>query len=70
MSIEDEARKILLKTGLWWPEAGSGKLRDAATAWRTFADAVDDVRGPCTAAPPGPRVGTAFISSKFPGSTP
>ncbi|WP_019982877.1 RHS repeat domain-containing protein [Streptomyces sp. Amel2xE9] len=46
MSIEDEARKILLKMGLWWPEADSGKLRDAATAWRTFADAVDDVRVP------------------------
>ncbi|MEV8071010.1 hypothetical protein AB0P32_33710 [Streptomyces sp. NPDC085995] len=46
MSIEDEARKILLKMGLWWPEADSGNLRDAATAWRTFADAVDDVRVP------------------------
>ncbi|MEW1829450.1 DUF6531 domain-containing protein [Streptomyces sp. NPDC088196] len=46
MSVEDEARKILLHLGLWWPEADSGKLRSAATAWRTFADAVDDVRGP------------------------
>ncbi|WP_329247229.1 hypothetical protein OG223_13835 [Streptomyces sp. NBC_01478] len=46
MSVEDEARKILLHLGLWWPEAGSGKLRSAATAWRAFADAVDDVRGP------------------------
>ncbi|WP_405858120.1 DUF6531 domain-containing protein [Streptomyces sp. NBC_01515] len=46
VSVEDEARKILLHLGLWWPEADSGKLRSAATAWRTFADAVDDVRGP------------------------
>ncbi|XUL85320.1 DUF6531 domain-containing protein [Streptomyces galilaeus] len=46
MSVEDEARKILLHLGLWWPEADSGKLRSAATAWRTFADAVDDLRGP------------------------
>ncbi|WP_160159602.1 DUF6531 domain-containing protein [Streptomyces sp. 3213.3] len=46
VSVEDEARKILLDLGLWWPEADSGKLRSAATAWRTFAGAVDDVRGP------------------------
>jgi RHS repeat-associated protein len=46
VSVEDEARKILLDLGMWWPEADSGKLRSAATAWRTFADAVDDVRGP------------------------
>ncbi|WP_438827960.1 DUF6531 domain-containing protein [Streptomyces tropicalis] len=32
--------------GLWWPEADSGKLRDAAKAWRAFADSVDDVRSP------------------------
>lgn len=46
VSVEDEAKKILLKLGLWWPDANSGSLRAAATAWRTFADAVDDVRGP------------------------
>ncbi|MFE2833127.1 DUF6531 domain-containing protein, partial [Streptomyces mirabilis] len=46
MSVEDEAKKILLKLGLWWPDANSGSLRAAATAWRTFADSVDDVRGP------------------------
>ena len=46
MSVEDEARKILLDLGMWWPEADSGKVRSAATAWRTFAGAVDDVRGP------------------------
>ncbi|WP_234384925.1 DUF6531 domain-containing protein [Streptomyces sp. MMG1121] len=32
--------------GLWWPEADPDKLRDAANAWRAFADAVDDVRAP------------------------
>lgn len=46
VSVEDEARHILLKMGLWWPEADSGKLRDAAKAWRTFAGSVDDVRSP------------------------
>ncbi|MFF9406468.1 hypothetical protein ACF1B0_13230 [Streptomyces anandii] len=46
MSVEDEARHILLKMGLWWPEADPGRLREAAKAWRAFADAVDDVRAP------------------------
>ncbi|MFD1274452.1 hypothetical protein ACFQ51_31165 [Streptomyces kaempferi] len=46
MSIEDKAKDILLKMGLWWPDANSGTLRSAATAWRTFAESVDDVRGP------------------------
>ncbi|MEU7040450.1 DUF6531 domain-containing protein [Streptomyces varsoviensis] len=45
MSIEDEAKKILLKLGMWWPDANSGTLRHAADAWRTFAESVDDVRG-------------------------
>ncbi|MFJ2403372.1 DUF6531 domain-containing protein [Streptomyces xanthochromogenes] len=31
---------------MWWPDANSGTLRHAAGAWRTFADAVDDVRTP------------------------
>ncbi|MFE7116025.1 polymorphic toxin type 30 domain-containing protein [Streptomyces sp. NPDC057654] len=44
MSIEDEAKKILLHLGMWWPDANSGTLRHAADAWRTFADSVDDVR--------------------------
>nr|WP_158942335.1 polymorphic toxin type 17 domain-containing protein [Streptomyces sp. ERV7] len=46
MSLEDEAKKVLLKLGMWWPDANSGTLRHAAQAWRTFADAVDDVRTP------------------------
>ncbi|MEV7402450.1 DUF6531 domain-containing protein [Streptomyces sp. NPDC091267] len=46
MSIEDEAKDLLLKVGLWWPDANSGTLRSAADAWRAFADSVDDVRTP------------------------
>lgn len=46
MSIEDEAKDLLLKLGMWWPDANSGTLRSAADAWRAFADAVDDVRTP------------------------
>ncbi len=53
MSAEDEAKHILMKMGLWWPDADSGKLRKAADAWRTFADAVDDVRGPVNSAARG-----------------
>ncbi|MFK4222818.1 DUF6531 domain-containing protein [Streptomyces sp. NPDC019890] len=46
MSVEDEAKELLLKLGMWWPDANSGTLRHAADAWRSFADAVDDVRTP------------------------
>ncbi|MEU9011369.1 DUF6531 domain-containing protein [Streptomyces sp. NPDC048479] len=46
MSVEDEAKEILLKLGMWWPDADSGTLRKAADAWRAFAGAVDDVRTP------------------------
>lgn len=46
MSIEDEAKDLLLKLGLWWPDANSGTLRSVADAWRAFADSVDDVRTP------------------------
>ncbi|MEV0275319.1 polymorphic toxin type 30 domain-containing protein [Streptomyces sp. NPDC050610] len=45
MNVEEEAKKILLKLGMWWPDANSGTLRHAADAWRTFAGSVDDVRG-------------------------
>ncbi|WP_053161109.1 DUF6531 domain-containing protein [Streptomyces caatingaensis] len=44
MSIEDDAKALLLKMGMWWPDANSGTLRHAADAWRTFAGTVDDVR--------------------------
>ncbi len=43
MSVESRARDILLDMGMWWSEADSGRLRQAAHAWRTFASAVDDV---------------------------
>ncbi|MFJ1900011.1 DUF6531 domain-containing protein [Streptomyces sp. NPDC088115] len=46
MSVEDEAKDLLLKLGLWWPDANSGTLRSVADAWRAFADSVDDVRAP------------------------
>ncbi|MEE1802901.1 hypothetical protein ACIQVO_35445 [Streptomyces sp. NPDC101062] len=46
MSAEDIAKDLLMKAGMWWPDANSGTLRSAAKAWRTFAEAVDDVIGP------------------------
>ncbi|MEU8568855.1 hypothetical protein AB0C51_10915 [Streptomyces pathocidini] len=30
---------------MWWPDADEGRLREAATAWRTFADAVHEITG-------------------------
>ncbi len=43
-STADKAREIIQDmTGMWWPEADEGGLRDAAKAWRDFADDVDDV---------------------------
>jgi hypothetical protein len=42
VSVADEAKKIVMKlTGMWWPDADEDALRDAATAWRTFADDVE-----------------------------
>ncbi len=44
MSVADKARKVVQDlTGMWWPDADEGKLRDAAKAWRDFADDVEDV---------------------------
>ncbi|MER6470293.1 hypothetical protein [Streptomyces collinus] len=44
MSVADKARKVVQDmTGMWWPAADEGGLRDAAKAWRSFADDVDDV---------------------------
>ncbi|MGW3354247.1 WXG100 family type VII secretion target [Streptomyces bungoensis] len=44
MSVADKARKVVQDmTGMWWPAADEGGLRDAAKAWRNFADDVDDV---------------------------
>lgn len=44
MSVADKARKVVQDlTGMWWPDADEDKLRDAAKAWRDFADEVEDV---------------------------
>ncbi|MFD7485327.1 RNase A-like domain-containing protein [Streptomyces mirabilis] len=44
MSVADKARKVLQDvTGMWWPDADEGGLRDAAKAWRDFADDVEGV---------------------------
>ncbi|MBT2383503.1 DUF6531 domain-containing protein [Streptomyces sp. ISL-11] len=46
MSVADEAKNILEKLGLDWPDGDPDKLRQAAKAWKTFADSVDKVRIP------------------------
>ncbi|MFG2865571.1 DNA/RNA non-specific endonuclease [Streptomyces sioyaensis] len=47
MSAADKAKDIVQDlTGMWWPEGDADELREAARAWRTFADDVED----CTAA--------------------
>ncbi|WP_240103822.1 WXG100 family type VII secretion target [Streptomyces sp. MUM 16J] len=44
MSAADKAKKIVQDvTGMWWPDADEGGLRDAAKAWRNFADDIEDV---------------------------
>ncbi|MEW2291885.1 RNase A-like domain-containing protein [Streptomyces sp. NPDC006743] len=44
MSVADKARKVVQDlTGMWWPAADVDGLRDAAKAWRDFADDVEDV---------------------------
>ncbi|MFI6357947.1 RHS repeat-associated core domain-containing protein [Streptomyces sp. NPDC050743] len=44
MSAADKAKEIVQDlTGMWWPAADEGGLRDAAKAWRAFADDVEDV---------------------------
>ncbi|MFF7383483.1 RNase A-like domain-containing protein [Streptomyces griseoluteus] len=44
MSVADKARKVVQDlTGMWWPAADIDELRDAAKAWRDFADDVEDV---------------------------
>ncbi|MGV4988057.1 DUF6531 domain-containing protein [Streptomyces sp. NRAIS4] len=44
MSAADKAKEIVQDlTGMWWPAADEGGLRDAAKAWRTFADDIEDV---------------------------
>ncbi|MCZ0211113.1 hypothetical protein OZK63_37680 [Streptomyces sp. UMAF16] len=44
MSVTDKAREVVQDlTGMWWPDADEDGLREAAKAWRAFADDVDDV---------------------------
>ncbi|MFI9082241.1 WXG100 family type VII secretion target [Streptomyces sioyaensis] len=47
MGAADKAKEIVQDlTGMWWPEGNEDELREAARAWRTYADDVED----CTAA--------------------
>ncbi|MER5668441.1 hypothetical protein [Streptomyces mirabilis] len=40
----DKAKEIIQDvTGMWWPDADEGGLRDAAKAWRDFADDIEEV---------------------------
>ena len=44
MSVADKARKVVQDlTGMWWPDADEDGLREAALAWRAFAEDVDDI---------------------------
>ncbi|WP_425838174.1 WXG100 family type VII secretion target [Streptomyces fractus] len=43
MDVEEILKDALMKLGMWWPDADSGQLREAASAWRAFAESVDDV---------------------------
>ncbi|MFG2524426.1 DUF6531 domain-containing protein [Streptomyces sp. NPDC048527] len=44
MSAADKAKEIIQDvTGMWWPDADEGGLRDAAKAWRDFADDLEKV---------------------------
>ncbi|MGW3205440.1 DUF6531 domain-containing protein [Streptomyces sp. NPDC001135] len=44
MSAADKAKQIVQDlTGMWWPAADEDGLRDAAKAWRQFADDIEDV---------------------------
>ncbi|WEO94960.1 RHS repeat-associated core domain-containing protein [Streptomyces sp. FXJ1.172] len=44
MSAADKAKQIVQDmTGMWWPAADEGGLRDAAKAWRDFADDIEKV---------------------------
>ncbi|MCK7623014.1 WXG100 family type VII secretion target [Streptomyces sp. RS10V-4] len=44
MSAADKAKEIVQDlTGMWWPQGDEDELREAARAWRTFADDVKDI---------------------------
>ncbi|NUR03862.1 MAG: hypothetical protein HOY79_47330 [Streptomyces sp.] len=45
MSVADKARKVVQNmTGMWWPDADEDGLREAARAWRAFAEDVEDIQ--------------------------
>lgn len=45
MSVADKARKVVQDmTGMWWPDADENGLREAARAWRAFAEDVEDIQ--------------------------
>ncbi|TBO55282.1 WXG100 family type VII secretion target [Streptomyces kasugaensis] len=44
MSAGDKVKEIVQDlTGMWWPEGDEDELREAARAWRTFAEDVKDI---------------------------
>ncbi|WP_367434204.1 WXG100-like domain-containing protein [Streptomyces celluloflavus] len=44
MSAGDKIKEIVQDlTGMWWPEGDEDELREAARAWRTFAEDVKDI---------------------------
>ncbi|MGX1854072.1 WXG100 family type VII secretion target [Streptomyces sp. NPDC055299] len=44
MSAGDKAKEIVQDlTGMWWPEGDEDRLREAAQAWRDFAEDVKDI---------------------------
>ncbi|MFI1965332.1 RNase A-like domain-containing protein [Streptomyces pathocidini] len=46
MGAFEETKEYLVESlGMWWPDADEGRLREAAAAWRTFADAVHEITG-------------------------
>ncbi|MFB7630477.1 DNA/RNA non-specific endonuclease [Streptomyces sp. NPDC056149] len=48
MGAADKAREIVQDlTGMWFPEGDEDELREAARAWRTFADEVEDSTAAC-----------------------
>ncbi|WP_274911326.1 WXG100-like domain-containing protein [Streptomyces sp. WZ-12] len=48
MGAADKAKEIVQDlTGMWFPEGDEDELREAARAWRTFADEVEDCTSAC-----------------------
>ncbi|MFK0295616.1 DNA/RNA non-specific endonuclease [Streptomyces sp. NPDC090442] len=48
MGAGDKAKEIVQDlTGMWWPEGDEDELREAARAWRAYADEVEDCTAVC-----------------------